>query len=122
MRKEWPPTNTMKSGGKNIVNDSLVDRKNIILPPLRIKLGVMKHCVKAFDCSGDYFGYSCSTFPGFNYYEKKKAEIFDGPQIRMLLRNQHFVATMTLSLRLEFRKHFLKWFITFLAIRKLVIK
>ena len=120
MGKEWPPRNTIKPGGKNIVNDSLVDRKNIILPPLRIKLGVMKHFVKAFNCSGDYFEYSCSTFPGFNY-EKKKAEIFDGPQIKMLLRNQHFVATMTLSLRLELRRHFLKWFITSLAIRKLVI-
>ena len=31
VRKERPPTNTMKPGGKNIVNDPLVDRKNIIL-------------------------------------------------------------------------------------------
>ena len=27
-------------------------------------------------------------------YEKKKAGIFDGPQIRTLLREQHFVTTM----------------------------
>ena len=59
----------------------LVDRKNITLPPLHIKLGLMKQFVKAFDCSGDCFGYICSIFPGLSY-EKKKPGIFDGPQIR----------------------------------------
>ena len=72
----------------------MVDRKNVILPPLHIKLGLMKQFVKALDCSGECFGYICSTFPGLNY-EKKKAGIFDGPQIRTLLRNQYFVTTMT---------------------------
>ena len=40
VRKEWPPRNTIKPGEKNIVNNPLVDRKNIILPPLHIKLGI----------------------------------------------------------------------------------
>ena len=39
---------------KNI-NNRLVDRKNIIPPPLRIKLGLMKQLVKALECSGDCF-------------------------------------------------------------------
>ena len=72
----------------------MVDRKNIILPPLHFKLGLMKQFVKAFDRSGDCFGYICSIFPGLNY-EKKKAKIFDWPQIRTLLRDQYFVTTMT---------------------------
>ena len=42
VRKEWPPRSTIKPGEKNIVNNPLVDRKNIILPPLHIKLGLMK--------------------------------------------------------------------------------
>ena len=94
VRKEWSPRNTIKLGGKNIVNNPWVDRKNIILPPLHIKLGLMKQFFKALDCSGDSFGYICSTFPGLSY-EKKKAGIFDGPQIRTLLRDQYFVTTMT---------------------------
>ena len=72
----------------------MVDRKNIILPPLHIKLGLMKQFVKALDCSGDCFGYISSTFPVLSY-EKKKAGIYDRPQIRTLLRNQYFVITMT---------------------------
>ena len=94
VRKEWPARNTIKSGEKNIVNNPLVDRKNIILPPLHIKLGLMKQFVKALDCSGDCFGYICSTFPGLSY-EKRKAGILDGSQIRTLLRDQYFVTTMT---------------------------
>ena len=74
----------------------MLDRKNIILPPLRIKLGLMKQFVKGFDCSGDYYGYICSTFAGHSN-EKKKAGIFDGPQIRTLLREQYFVTTMTVA-------------------------
>ena len=94
VRKEWPPRNTIKPEEKNIVNNFLVNWMNIILPPLHIKLGLIKQFVKALDCSGDCFGYICSTFPGLSY-EKKKAGIFDGPQIRTLLRDQYFVTTMT---------------------------
>ena len=95
VKKEWPPSNTIQyTGEKNIVNNPLVNRKNIILPPLHIKLGLMKQFVKALDRSGDCFGYICSTFLGLSS-EKKKAGIFDGPQIRTLLRNQYFVTTMT---------------------------
>ena len=86
LRKEWPPRNTMKPEQKNIVNDPLIDRKNIILPPLHIKLGQMKQLVKALDRSEDCFRYICLTFPGLSC-EKKKAGIFDRPQIRTLLRD-----------------------------------
>ena len=79
---------------KNIINSPLVDRKSIILPPSHIKLGLMEQFVKALDRSRDCFGYVCSTFPGLSY-EKKKAEKFDGPQIRTLLQDNHFVTTMT---------------------------
>ena len=92
VRKEWPSRNTIKPGEKNIINNPLVDWKNIILLPLHI--GLMKQFVKALDRSGDCFGYICSTFRGLSY-GKKKAGIFDGPQIRMLLRDQYFVTTMT---------------------------
>lgn len=94
VRKEWPSRNSLIPGDKNIINEPLVDRKNIILPPLHIKLGLMKQFVKALDHTGDCFGYICSNFPSLSD-EKKKAGIFDGPQIRTLLKDPHFVTTMT---------------------------
>ena len=46
VRKEWPPRNTIKPGERHIVNNHLVDWKNIILPPLHIKLGLMNNLSK----------------------------------------------------------------------------
>lgn len=53
----------------------------------------MKQFVKALDHSGDCFRHTCSTFPSLSG-EKKKAGIFDGPQIRTLLRDAHFATTI----------------------------
>ena len=54
----------------------------------------MKQFFKALDRDGDGFHYICSTFPRVSD-EKKKAVIFDEPQIRTLLKNKHFMARMT---------------------------
>ena len=80
----------MKSGEKNIINDPLVDRKNIILPPLHIKLGLMKQFVKALDRSGECFEYISSTFPGLGYEKKKQGYL-------MGLRSEHCSTTSTSS-------------------------
>lgn len=80
----------MTPGEKNIISDPLVQRKKIVYLPLHIKLGLMKQFVKALDHNGDCFYHICSTFPSLS--EEKKAGVFDGPQIRTLLRDAHFVA------------------------------
>ena len=54
----------------------------------------MKQFIKALDRDGDCFHYTCSTFPRVSD-EKKKAGIFDGPQVRTLLKDKHFMAKMT---------------------------
>src|SRR5678815_2436538 len=77
-----------------LLREPLVQRENIILPPLHIKLGLMKQFVKALDHDGECFRYICSTFPGLSD-EKKKDGIFDGQQIRTLLRDAAFATTMT---------------------------
>ena len=79
---------------KYVINEPLVDRKNNILPLLHIKLGIMKLFIKALDRDGDCFQYICLTFPRVSDV-KKKAGIFDGPQIRTLLKDKHFMARMT---------------------------
>src|SRR5678815_1935979 len=48
-KREWPPRETLTPGDRNIVREQLVQRENIILPPLNIKLGLMKQFVKALD-------------------------------------------------------------------------
>ena len=93
MKRERPKRESLSSGDLNVINDPLVDRKNIVFPPLHIKLGLMKQFVKALDHSGECFSYICSTFPSLSE-EKKKAWIFDVPQIRALMRDPSFNTSM----------------------------
>ena len=53
----------------------------------------MKQFVKALRLDGKCFQHLLPTFPGLSY-EKIKAGVFDGPQIRTLVRDQAFVQAM----------------------------
>ena len=77
----------------NVIYDPIVSRDKIIFPPLHIKLGLMKQFVKALRLHGECFQHLLHTFPGLSY-EKIKAGVFDGPQIRTLVRDQAFVHAM----------------------------
>ena len=80
-------------GDKNIINEPLVPRDRIILPPLHIKLVLIKQLVKALDKDGECFKYICRSFPGLSI-EKLKAGIFDGPDIRKLMQDENFILSM----------------------------
>jgi len=53
----------------------------------------MKQFVKALCLDGKCFQHLVRTFSGLSY-EKIKAGVFDGPQIRTLVRDQAFVQAM----------------------------
>lgn len=94
VESDWPPRSALKPGDPNILYEPLVDRKNVIFPPLHLKLGLMKQFVKALKMEGDCFRYLLTALPGLSY-EKIKAGVFDGPQIRQLIRDPNFIGTMT---------------------------
>ena len=94
VKKDWPSRQDLAVGDKNIINEPLVNRDRIILPPLHVKLGLMKQFVEALDKDGDCFNYIAQTFPGLSI-EKVKGGIFGGPQIRKLMLDQTFTARMT---------------------------
>lgn len=93
IKREWPLREEMVVGEKNVIHEPLIDRKKIILPPLHIKLGLMKQFVKALDEEGECFKYIQSVFPGLSL-AKTKGGIFDGPQIRKLEKDKKFVTSM----------------------------
>ena len=78
----------------NIINEPLVPRGKIIISPLHIKLKLMKQFVKALPVDSCCFNYICNFFPGMNN-EKLKAGVFDGPQIRKIMRNPGVAKYMT---------------------------
>ena len=93
-RKEWPLRKEMIAGERNIIHQPLVTTEKIILPPLHIKLGLMKQFVTALNTDGACFRYLCSAFPGMSM-EKIKAGIFNGTQIRQLIKDSQFARHMT---------------------------
>ena len=60
------------------VKKILVNPQHVLLPPLHIKLGMMKQLVKALNKEIDCFEYLCGVFQALST-EKLRAEIFDGP-------------------------------------------
>ena len=54
----------------------------------------MKQFVTALNTDGACFRYFCSAFPGMSM-EKIKAGIFNGPQIRQLIKDSQFARHMT---------------------------
>ena len=90
----WPPWSDLKLGYPNILQEPLVDRKKIIFPDLRIKLGLMKQFVKALPTVGDCFKNLILAFPRLSI-EKIKAGVFECPLVRQLIKDEHFVGTMS---------------------------
>jgi hypothetical protein len=77
-----------------VIPASLVDPQKVLLPPLHINLGVMKQFVKAPDKSGSCFQYLGRKFATF-FEAKVKEGMFDGPQIRQLIKNTAFTDNMS---------------------------
>ena len=86
-KKDWPlQEELVPCKERNVIN-------RILIPQLHIKLGLIKQFTKALDKDGDCFIYLCQGFPGLTM-EKLKAGIFDGPQIRQLIRDPEFENSM----------------------------
>ena len=90
----WPLRPTLKPEDPNILHEPLDDRNNIIFLLLHIKLGIMNQFVKALPTDGDSFKYIAVAVPRLSI-EKIKAGVFDGPQIRQLIKDKNFTGSMT---------------------------
>ena len=90
----WPIRDKLVIGMHNVKEVAMVPRDRIIFPFLHIKLGLMKQWTKALDREGGCFNFMVGAFPELSY-EKIKAGVFTGPQIRKLVNDPNFTATMT---------------------------
>jgi hypothetical protein len=93
-QKHWTPRISLEPGSKNILRKSLVVPKKILLPPLLVKLGIMKQFVKALPKTGNCFKNLCKKFPHF-LEAKLKEGVFVRPDIRKLIFDETFILTMT---------------------------
>lgn len=90
IKKDWPMRTNFIPGQRNVSENPLVEPNNIILPPLHIKLGLIKNFVKAMDRNGEGFLYLKSIFPRLSE-AKLKEGIFVGPDIRKIIKDSNFL-------------------------------
>lgn len=93
-KTDWPKRESFIPGERSISHQPLVSPEKILLPPLHIKLGLMKNFVKALDKDGPAFTYLRQRFPHLSD-AKVKEGIFIGPQIKAMLTDDAFLSQMT---------------------------
>ena len=88
-QKDWGSRSTFVPGEHSLKENSLVGMNKVLLPPLHIKLGLMKNFVKALHKNGAAFQHLSTVFPGLSA-AKIKEGMFVGPQIREVLKDTDF--------------------------------
>ncbi|GBN04543.1 hypothetical protein AVEN_205689-1 [Araneus ventricosus] len=94
IKKVRPKQQFFIPGVKNEENEPLFASEKILLPPLHIKLGLMKNFVKAMDYGGSGFQYLRLKFPKVSE-TKIKEGIFVGPLFRQLMKDPVFESRLT---------------------------
>ena len=88
-RRNWPQRTEFTIGKNNVKWEPLIDPKKVLLPPLHIKLGLMKQFVTALDKESAAFKYLLDFFPKLSE-AKVKAGVFVGPQIKKIIESEEF--------------------------------
>ena len=95
-QKDWGSRSTFVPGEHSLKENHLVDMNMVLLPPLHIKLGLMKNFVKALHKSCAAFQHLSTVFLGLSA-AKLKEVIFVGPQIRQGLKVTDFKELLNLK-------------------------
>ena len=87
--KDWPLRTGFVVDEKNVKWQPLLSKERILMPPLHIKLGLMKQFVRALDHESAAFKHLEAVFTKLSE-AKIKAGVFVGPQIRKLMQDLQF--------------------------------
>lgn len=94
VQRSWPERTEFCVGQSNVKYEPIAVPENVLMPPLHIKLGLMKQFVKALDKNSEAFKFLRNFFPKLSE-AKVKAGIFVGPQIKNILKNEEFPKLLT---------------------------
>ncbi|GBN12774.1 hypothetical protein AVEN_237651-1 [Araneus ventricosus] len=92
-KTDWSLRGALTPGEKKVINITLVPPEKVLLPPLHIKLGLMKQFIKSVPKDGECFRYLCSKFPKLSEANLKE-RVFTVPNIRKVLSDSLFSETM----------------------------
>ncbi|XP_058879412.1 uncharacterized protein LOC131737009 [Acipenser ruthenus] len=89
-RRDWPQRTEFSVGRNNVKWEP----RKVLMPPLHIKLGLIKQFVRALDKESAAFKYLQDFFPKLSE-AKVKAGVFVGPQIKKILECNEFPKKLT---------------------------
>lgn len=87
--KDWPQRTEFFVGKSNVKWEPLIEPHKVLMPPLHIKLGLIKQFVTALDKESAAFQYLQDLFPKLSE-AKVRAGIFVGPQIKKIIECEDF--------------------------------
>ena len=88
-KRNWPPRSSYDIETHNVKHTLLVEPKKVLLPPLHIKLDLIKQFVKKLNPESDAFKHIQELFLKLSE-AKVKAGIFVGPQVKRLMKSDSF--------------------------------
>ena len=88
-KRNWPSRSSYGIETHNVKHTPLVKPKKVILPPLHIKLGLIKQFAKKLNPESDAFKHIQELFPKLSE-AKVKAEIFVGSQVKRRMKSDSF--------------------------------
>ena len=94
VKKDWPQRTEFSIGRNNVKWGPLVKPEKVLMPPLHIKLGLMKQFVMALDKDKPAFKYLQAFFPRLSE-AKLTAGVFIGPQIKKIMACPEFPKKLT---------------------------
>ena len=92
---KWPERKEHTVGRFNVQDMALREPHKVFLPPLHIKLGLIKNFVKAIAHDSERFQYLKDRFVNRKTDAKLKSGIFVGPEIRHLIHDCEFRKKLT---------------------------
>ena len=90
IKKDWPMRPEATIGRYNCCHLPLVDPQKVFLPPLHLKLGLIKNFIKAMDKKGSGFKHIVATLGHIVSEAKLKEGVLNGPEIRYLMEDTSF--------------------------------
>lgn len=92
-KRDWQPRSVHKVGKLNVKWEKLVETEKVILPPLHIKLGIVKSFIKTVYKNPEVAARLKQIF-GRLSEAKLKEGVLNGPDIRKLMKNASFEAVL----------------------------
>ena len=82
-------------GRHNVKHESLINSQKVLLPPLHLKLGLMKEFVTALNKKSTAFKCLQDFFPKLSEANGKLVSLKIGPQVRKIIKCSEFPKKIT---------------------------